>query len=330
MTVANQRSNSPAPRLTVLLIGFHMPEQLANTLYSLRHDYQRNVSQEDYEVVLVENRSACCLAPEAVASLPDNFRYFLRDEAGVSPAAAINFGLEQARGEYVCLMIDGARLLTPGVLGNILRATVMRRDCFVAVPGYTLGYPQEHDRLGSQYCFELDRTHLQQLGWPANGYGLFERSFFSKSNLKGFFFTNTESNCLTVRREELEKLGGADERFNLKGGGMLNLYFYRELLKQPRLHFFLLAGEGTFHQYHGGATSSGADGFDEFVDEMQAQYTAIAGERYVGVQREPVLLGQISEQAMAFMEESFERATIRYGRYEKRGQPEWPDEAVHF
>ena len=40
---------------------------------------------------MVENRSAHCLDAAAVAALGSQFRYFLRDEAGVSPVPAVNF-----------------------------------------------------------------------------------------------------------------------------------------------------------------------------------------------------------------------------------------------
>ena len=104
------------PLLSIIVIVYDMPRQALNTLISLSPDYQQGVQAGDYEVIVVENRSIRNMDVEAIAALPGNFRYFLRDESGVSPAAAINFAFAQVHGALVGLMIDGARMVSPGVV----------------------------------------------------------------------------------------------------------------------------------------------------------------------------------------------------------------------
>jgi glycosyltransferase involved in cell wall biosynthesis len=105
----SQPQSRPAgnPRTSIIVIVYSMPRQAMNTLYSLSQDYQRDLPSADYEIIVVENRSGACLNSEEVEELGPQFRYFLRNETGVSPAAAINFGFDQARGDYIGLMIDG-------------------------------------------------------------------------------------------------------------------------------------------------------------------------------------------------------------------------------
>ena len=64
-----------------------MASQLQNTLLTLAPGYQRGVSAEDYEVIVLENDSGENLPTEQVEALPGNFRYVLRQETAVSPAS---------------------------------------------------------------------------------------------------------------------------------------------------------------------------------------------------------------------------------------------------
>ena len=76
------------PLLSLVVVVFDMPVQAMNTLRSLSPSYQRAVTPGDYEVVVVENRSANMLDPAEVSALGGTFRYLRRDEDGQSPASA--------------------------------------------------------------------------------------------------------------------------------------------------------------------------------------------------------------------------------------------------
>ena len=225
--------DSPGPAVSIVVVVYDMAKQAENTLNSLSPDYQQGVSTADYEVIVVENASPRPMQPEFVASLPDNFRYFLRQESEPTPVHAINFGARESRGRHVCIMIDGARLVTPGVVKNILRAHRLMDQAVVTVPGYHIGFELQQDAIDHGYGVAEDRALLQSIDWPADGYRLFDIACFSGSSAPGFFQPNSESNCISMARQVWEELGGLDLRFNLRGGGMTNLDLYKRACEHP-------------------------------------------------------------------------------------------------
>src|SRR5690606_23724206 len=117
-----------------------------------------------------ENRSPNNLCEQEVLKLGNNFKYFLRDETGVSPVPAVNFAYEQARGNIIGLIIDGARMVTPRVIEYALLAFHMSNDALVMVPGYHLGEQDQkfHRDSGHSEAKEIDQ--LKELRWQENGY----------------------------------------------------------------------------------------------------------------------------------------------------------------
>src|SRR5687767_1804583 len=116
-----------------------MPEQARRTLYTLSSEYQREAPAADYEVIVVENASERLLGREAAESSGPNVRYFLRHDASHTPVSAMNFAASQARGTMLGVLVDGARLLSPGIVRLALMARGAAENAVVAVPGYHLG-----------------------------------------------------------------------------------------------------------------------------------------------------------------------------------------------
>jgi hypothetical protein len=302
-------SPEAAPKLSVVVVVHAMRRQAMNTLHSLSVGYQRGVRAEDYEVVVVENRSAENLDPAEVEALPGRFRYSLRDEPGVSPAAAINAGLALARGEVVGLMIDGARLVSPGVLELVLMAGRMDAGAVVAVPGYQIGPTMQH--LDPAHDEAADRALLAQAGWPASGYGVFRVSSMSWANQGGWLRPFMECNCLFAPRAILRDGGDADERFDLPGGGALNLHMWRRAVLHARARLVVLPGEGSFHQAHGGVSTTSRPDREAMLDKIRQQLDEIAGEPFAAPDVAPLLLGAIPPEAAPFLLFSAER----FGRW---------------
>src|SRR5256885_337009 len=98
-----------------------MPEQARRTLFTLSPAYQRNAAAA-YEVIVVENASERLLGQEMAENTGPNVRYFQRRDSSRSPASAVNFAAMQARGAVVGVLVDGARLLSPGVVELALLA----------------------------------------------------------------------------------------------------------------------------------------------------------------------------------------------------------------
>jgi len=316
------------PLLSIIVIAYDMPRQALNTLRSLSPDYQEGVAADDYEVILVENRSQRNMDTAAIAALPGNFRYFLRDEPGVSPAAAINFGFAQARGSHIGLMIDGARMVTPGVVRNTLMAFRISKDAMVVVPGYHLGENEQQYHLTNGYSETAEQRLLEEIDWRHNGYRLFDISCLSNSNPNGVFQPFMECNCLLFSAEIFREIGQADERFDLPGGGALNLLIYRKAALHSRVSCYMLAGEGSFHQLHGGVTTSEVDGREQLLERIKAQLDELLGQPFRAPTVAPILLGHISAPALRYLQHSAERGLNRAARFARHKQDLYADEQL--
>lgn len=268
------------PKLSVIVIVYDMAREAPRTLRSLALPYQAGITAEDYEVIVVDNGSPTPLGEAAVRACGKNFRYHYIKDAAKSPAAAINQGVAMSRGKYVGIFIDGARIASPGLLSTALKAFKLHADPIVATLGWHLGpEPQQKSVLKGYSKAEEDRL-LDSVGWPKDGYRLFEISALAASSYKGYAEAPSESNALFMRRRTFDTLGGFDPAFDLPGGGLLNLDFFIRTLEREQSPYVMLLGEGTFHQIHGGAsTSVQSEPVDRFQQWAQ-QYRQIRGKEW--------------------------------------------------
>lgn len=289
-----------------VLIAYNMPGQAENTIRSLLPDYQRGVHSGEYEVLVVENESANTISKAFLDTLPSNFSYHLRKETQPTPIHAINYGLEQARGENICVMIDGARLLTPGVVRNTILGHRIAPLSLVTVPGYHLGFELQQKAVGSGYDVAREQELMRSITWPEDGYRLFDIACFSGSCVHGFYLPHSESNCISMPRHVWEELGGYDPLFDSRGGGLVNLDLYKRACEYPGITHIFLHGEGTFHQFHGGVTTGGdnSEARQQFIDEIKAQYQQIRGQVYSSPETDPIYLGELPRSAQKFVNDS--------------------------
>ena len=300
---------TPAPFLSIVLVVYRMPEQAARTLLSLAPDYQHGVREQDYEVIVVENESDRPLGESEAKRHAGNVRYFARRETRASPVFAVNFGASRARGSHIAVMIDGARMLTPGVVRLSLDAVRIAPHAAVAVPGYHLGHALQQVAVEKGYDEREDAALLASIGWPADGYRLHDIAVLSGSCGNGFFRPIAESNFLVCSRDRWLTLRGMDERYDDHGGGYANLDLYKRLLDLPETPLYLLFGEGTFHQFHGGATTGhGGESYARIFAAIQRQDAAIHGTDRVLPANEPILLGTAHPPVHRFIRHSMEAA----------------------
>lgn len=313
------------PDLSIVVVAYRMRRQAMNTLYSLSTSYQRGVSANDYEVIVVENRSTETLEAVEVMALGPNFHYHLRDEPGVSPAEAINFGLAQCRGHQIGLIIDGARMVTPGIVANALAARAVDPAPLVVVPGYYLTEEAAQTRAPAE-TLDDERAYLETLQWQTHGYRLFNRACFSEGNRNGYFQPIMECNALFTNAEALATIGGADPRFDLPGGGSLNLHIYRSLAINTTCRIVVLAGEGNFHQFHDGTSTTPGEERERLVKAFNEQLDRFWNGHFTAVAREPTVLGTIGPEAMRFLQSSSELALRRFDRLQRNDKPLWGDD----
>ena len=65
-----------SPKVSIVVILHRMSRQAENTLYSLSTAFQRNVSDDDYEIIAVENASDDPLGEARARAQAKNLRYF--------------------------------------------------------------------------------------------------------------------------------------------------------------------------------------------------------------------------------------------------------------
>jgi glycosyltransferase involved in cell wall biosynthesis/predicted O-methyltransferase YrrM len=287
------------PALSVVIVVYNIPREAPRTLLSLSAQYQQHIDPDDYEIIVVDNGSNPPLDRKVFKGLKGNFRLLRVDNAPPSPARAINLGLEEARGEIVGVMIDGARIVTPGLLHFARAGMQIYPRAVVATLGWYLGFDLQQYSIEAHYDQKREDAMLASIEWPKDGYRLFEIGAIDESSVDGWFGRITESNCLFLSRASWRKLGGVDERFDVPGGGFLNLDTFVRALELPDSELVILLGEATFHQLHGGiATNANFRGFPDVVKKWEAQYKAIRGRPWQQPMSARSFIGTLPQSAL--------------------------------
>jgi len=245
-------------RLSVIVLAYKMTREIPRTLCSLSRTYQEGAADLDYEVILIDNGSPTPLDPARWAHLDVPVQSLRIEEAHPSPAQALNFAASQAQGEWLCIMIDGAHLLTPGVFSLALAAGGAFTDAAIAVRYFFLGPDEQNISIQNGYCQSVEDQLLKSICWPDEGYRLFEvgTPFRAGAGSANWLHKMFESNCLFISRHTFQEIGGAEEQFDLPGGGFLNLDLYKRACDRDGVTPVQLIGEGSFHQLHGGTTTN--------------------------------------------------------------------------
>ncbi len=131
-------------------------------------------------------------------------------------------------------MIDGAHVLTPGVLRFGMLGLRTYAPAMVATQQWYVGPGPagRGDRRGLRPG--VRGSAVRRIDWPLDGYRLFEIGHFIGE--RDWFDGLWESNCLFVPRRLLEQVGGFDEAFSMPGGGLRQPRPVRAPRRDPRRH----------------------------------------------------------------------------------------------
>lgn len=287
-------------KLSVIVISYDMAREVPRTLTGLSRTYQEGAQELDYEVILVDNGSPEPLDESTWAHVDVPVRLIQLENASPSPAKAINIAVEQASGELVCLMIDGAHLLTPGVFRMAFASFAAFGDAVVATRYFWLGPDCQNDSINNGYTKQVEDQLLADIKWPQDGHKLFEIGTPLRAGLENISWLNRmfESNCLFMRRELFLQHGGADERFDMPGGGFINLDIFNRLVEAPGVTAAQLIGEGCFHQLHGGTTTNVTpEARDASLERYRKQFEEIRGHSEVITQKNFLFMGHLPNKA---------------------------------
>lgn len=296
------------PALSIVVVAFDMARELPRTIQSLSPGYQRGIDAADYELIVVDNGSNDPVPLEVLAQWGADVREVKPARRSSSPAAAINSGIEAASAPFVGVMIDGARMATPGLLRGVLEARGVHPRPLVGTLGFHLGPDVQMRTCAAGYDARVEDRLLAEIGWPDEGYRLFEIAALAGSSAGGWFLPMAESNALFLNREMWEQLDGFDERFESPGGGLVNLDTWRRACELTDVQPVIVLGEGTFHQVHGGvATNSPVSRSAAY----RAEYQKIRGTDFSRPDMEPIYVGRAPGPSVPWIERSAQIAASR-------------------
>ncbi len=286
--------------LSVVLVVYNMRRAAPRSIRSLLAPYQQGIDSDSYEIIVVENGSSEPLDQASIEGLAPNVHYHYLQDPPPSPAYAINYAVARARGEVLAIMIDGAHMVTPGVLRWGLVPFAYEPNPIVTAPRFFLGHESQVESVHKGYDEQQEDELLESIEWPQDGYRLYEISVpyrynFANGPPKLFWWVRQfESNCLFVRKASFLAIGGCDERFDLPGGGCLMPDLYKELCEMADASIVQLMGEASFHQVHGGiSTSSTREQQKEQWAVYTAQYEKIRGKPFVICKKDQQFVGHM-------------------------------------
>ncbi|MEZ5246731.1 MAG: glycosyltransferase family A protein [Acidimicrobiales bacterium] len=285
--------------VSVVVVVWDMARELPRTLATLAADAQHG--DVDYEVIVVDNGSPVPVDPRLLDLVPGG-RLIRLDPAPSSPARAANVGIEAAAGSTIGVMIDGARMVSPGLLAGAADAMRLGPDVIAVTLAFHLGAESQMIAAAKGYDQAVEDALLETVDWRRDGYELFSISTLAGSSARGWFGPMGESNALFMRADRWADLGGFDEIFDRAGGGLVNHDLFRRACERPGAELVVLLGEGTFHQFHGGAATGG----QARREELWAEYARLRGREFAPPALAPRYLGSVPAAAIPHFRRSLD------------------------
>jgi len=153
-------------KLSVIVVAHEMGRELPRALRSMTSDYQAVSSDCEYEIIVVDNGSMVPISTEEVTAFGPQFRTIFLDNPPSSPAYAINQGVADSTGEILCIVVDGAHILTPGVFRKALDCFRIHATAVVATRYFYLGPGPQNETIFNGYDKEEEDRLLKTINWP--------------------------------------------------------------------------------------------------------------------------------------------------------------------
>jgi hypothetical protein len=262
------------PDVSIVVVIYEMARELPRTLMSLSAPLQRAPEGLTWEIIVVDNGSASPPTREALPADLAPLTLVRNPDPAPSPARAVNLGLSLARGGLVGVWIDGARMASPGLVAACAAASRLHERAVVATLNRQLGPALQRISVRDGYDQAAEDALLAGIGWPSDGDRLFE---ISAPEAVGPTAPLLESNGLFLSSGLWRELGGYDEAFTSPGGGVVNPDTFVRACSLPGVQLIRVLGEATFHQFHGGLTTSSQVQAAEVLKGASREYLRLRG-----------------------------------------------------
>jgi hypothetical protein len=157
----------------------------------------------DYQITILDNGSQPPMTIREVDSRVD-VQYI--QNASNSPLSAMNALIAKGNSEFVCVVLDGARLWSPGVIRQFYNALGINPNIPSTATAYHLGPVHQSRSSEFGYDKQAENLMLEKLNWKQNGYGLFDVSVLAYSNPEGEKGDMNESSCLFLIQHRSQRL----------------------------------------------------------------------------------------------------------------------------
>ncbi|MEM9667517.1 MAG: methyltransferase domain-containing protein [Pseudomonadota bacterium] len=244
------------PKISVVVISYNMKRELPRTLQTLSASNQGFDDEDDVEIILVDNGSTDGIDLQALQNDMPSLKVHAFDSGSSSPVEAINFGLAKARAGLQGVMIDGARMASPGLLSTAIEAASLHPRAVIGTIAFHLGPKVQMQSVLEGYNQDVEDELLSGIDWLQDGYRLFDISCLAGSSAKGWLSVPAETNALFMKKDLWAELGGYDPIFQSPGGGYVNLDTWKRACELSEAQVIMLLGEATFHQVHGGVATN--------------------------------------------------------------------------
>ena len=291
----NQITNSNQVDLSIVLICYNMQREIVRTVQSFLKPYQEGVDDYAIEIIVIDNGSQ--VLPD-LTQFNGKVKFVQFKSKHPSPVEAVNHGIKMASSNLVGVLIDGARMVTPGMCRDVINVNQMHHRVFISTLAFHLGPEIQNTTVFKGYNQELEDKLLSELDWIKNGYDLFLASTIALSSINGLHGPIAESNAIFANKDIWNELGLFDERFISIGGGLSNLDLYKRACELENTKHVRLTNEATFHQVHGGVATNNTIG--KFNDLFNQEYQSIRGKPYSVCDKIPELYKNMLPQVEYF------------------------------
>jgi SAM-dependent methyltransferase len=260
--------------LSIFVCAYDMARELPRTIFTLSRKYQQEISDLNYEVIVIDHGSPEPVDVLALRKIIKNLKVIRFENAPKSPVKAINSVIGKCQTPMIGMLIDGARMLSPGLISTAVSALKLDNDKVVGTLSFHLGPDVQMKSVLDGYDQEAEDHLLNSIGWEDDGYVLFKNSVLAGSSSNGWFNPIAESNAVFMSLRKWNEIGGFNESYQQSGGGKANIEFWSRAVKASEGRPWILLGEGTFHQVHGGAATNSSE---EIRNEIRKEHINILG-----------------------------------------------------